>query len=210
MTAAERRALADQERVEVWEFTKDESKRFTPWTFADVTAMKCLVREWYEELLDRLPEASDPQLRTLLREEHESSHPLLGFFMDNYMSHTMGATCRFMVDALFALSLEVIEKVHRARTDAKGNDLRFKEIMGKWIQKQKVYYSARDFEQVVHLDTLPVADVPAELRDLLSTRRASKARPGAGLLRRTAQSATDAHGELMHTQFSGVKRPRKG
>ena len=209
LTRDEMQHYADQKHVEVWEFKMDTSKAWKPWLFDDVAALKCLLRQWFVDLLEAVPEATDRQLRGLLLEEH-GANDKVRFFVQHYISHAMSATSRWIVDQLFDQSLSIIAYAGTAMRESKGNDLKFKEKMAKFIQDKRIKYSAREFEHLVALDEFPCDPFPSDLRPILAERRASGMRPGKGLLQRPAAEVIAEHDAAMTKQFKQVKRGADG
>lgn len=203
LTRQQKQALLDRGRVEIYELVNDESRAFKPWPMLKVLQLTTLMRKWFVELLDHLPEATDAQLRTILFEEHTQA--LLHKFIRHYIQHTMCATSRDMVDALFQDYVALVQEAQRATVEAKGDEVKFKMIMGDYMKRTNVFFNTRTFTQIHGMEAVDCADVPAHLRALLASRRQRGERPGAGLMQIDKMTAMKAQHEKMCQSQRAVK-----
>lgn len=184
LTAADKERLAAQDRVAVYDFTvkrhEGEAAEVELMPYQDVLALKVLMRELFEELLDHLPEARDEVLRGIMLSEHPELRP----FTLRYSAHAQTATSRFIPHITFGYSLELIEKCVQLHHTFGDDEVGFKDALGKYMVSRgnNLYYSSRSFGQLMGDTELPVEAPSAEELATLEARRKAGERPGAGLL----------------------------
>lgn len=209
LTREQKQQLLQRGNVEIYELVNDDTRSFKPWPMKVVMKVTTLLRKWFVELLDHLPEAADAQLRTLLLEEH--TQPLLREFTVHYINNTMCATSRDMVDELFQEYIALVQETQRATVQAKGDEVKFKMLMGEYMTRTNVFFNMRTFQQIHGMEALDRAPVSEALRSLLSARRKRGERPGAGLMQIGKMEAMKAQHEKMRaSQKAGKAAPVSG
>ena len=199
LTRETRAALLERPNTELYETAIDKSKCFKPWPIEMTIKLRVLIRKWFTELLEHLPEASDEQLRSILLAEHPSA--TLGDFRSKYVITFMTATNRHMVDDLFAQSVALTRASQSALVRANGDEIAFKAMMGEYMKKNPVYFNVCDFTQMRGVSEVPLEDATAEQVALLAERRATNTRPGAGLLQVDKDTALqEAHAKFQASQ----------
>lgn len=202
-TRKEKERLLARGNVEVYELVNDESRSFQPWHIDRVLKFSTLLRKWFVELLEHLPEASDAQLRTLLFEEHPQA--LLKKFIANYINNTMCSTSRDIVDDLFKEYVDLLKFDQKATIRAKGDEVKFKMLMGEYMKTHNVFFNMRTFEQIHGMEEIDRAPVPDELRALLVARRKDGERPGKGLMQIDKMTALQTQHEKMRASQIATK-----
>lgn len=204
-TRAEREALLKKNRVELYEVAVDESKFFQPWPMQKVRSVAALLRKWFRNVLEHLPEATDEQLRSVIFEEHPREMKTLTPFIEKYVITTMVATSRFIVDGLFRDFLLLARESQKCMAQAKGDEVKYKHLMGDYMRRNTVYFNVRDFVQLRGVSEVPVAPLPEDLQALLTSRRAAGERPGRALLSRDKMTAMKEQHKVLYESMLAAK-----
>ena len=203
LTREQKKKLLERGNVEIYELVNDETRAFRPWPILRMLKLTTLLRKWFVELLDHLPEATDAQLRTILFEEHPQA--TLKKFVGNYIQNTMCATSRDIVDELFQDYVNLVKYNQQAMIKAKGDEVKFKMLMGEYMKKNRVFFNYRTFQQIHGMTEVHCEPISPELRNMLKTRRAANERPGVGLMQIAKMDAMLTQHEKMRASQMATK-----
>lgn len=203
MTHEDRKKLAAQKNVEIWQFKnqklREDAKKTPVLTVQQVINMKVLLRKAFRELLHRLPEATDEQLRWLMLREHPAWD---WAFCRRYSGHAQNATSRWITTTSFRHSLELARTVAVAKQKFPDNVEEARAYVADFMahHAKSMYWSSRSFDQATSDTAMPVLECPEELQKLLAERRGRGEEPGKGLLERNNDEVRLAQREFMLAQ----------
>ena len=194
LSREEKEKLLSQRGTSMYETQVDESKSFDPWPINTVLSLCVLMHKWFAELLRRMPELSDAQLRHIMFMEHPQ--PTLRSFRAKYVVHTMVSTSRCMVNELFRDYVNLVKATQQFMVDSDGDEVLFKHLMGQYMRTNQLYFNVLDFKQIRGVSEVPTETVSEAQLQCLAQRRQAHEEPGLELLQKEKLVALKEHHEV--------------